>query len=154
MDVDNRNDVEVEEGGDPEAPLSFSSKLSIGLLLIVALPFIFHYGVKTFRNADHRELSERFIRSSDVIRNEVGEITRIGSGKSVLSGNGEWEVQRTVLGSRSKVLVTTWMHCSTGNTDVGVGCTIQRAKWESESVPKTEAEIPISWSDKFWIVYR
>jgi hypothetical protein len=146
--------MEEERSDEVEQPMSLPHKVLWAIGGSLLLLFIAHYSIKTFRNNDHRELSERFIRGNARVREEVGEIIRISGGQSRLSGVGEWEVSRSVTGTNRKLLLTIFMHCNQGNTDVGAGCTIQRATYKGESPAEPEQEIPITWYDNFSIVYR
>jgi hypothetical protein len=144
-------DDDKDKAGEP---MSLVAKLLWAVGGLLFLLFVIHYAVKTFRNYDHRELSERFIRGNELIRDEAGEIVRLGGGQSRLSGLGEWEISRSVLGSKKKLAVTISMHCNQGSTDVGVGCTIQRVTYKGEASSDVEREVPVSWYDNFLIVYR
>jgi hypothetical protein len=146
--------MEEERSDEIEQPMSALSKVLWTVGGVLFLLFVVHYGVKTFRNSDHRELSERFIRGNAIVREEAGDILRLSGGESSLSGAGEWVVSRTITGTSKKLLITIFMHCNQGSTDVGVGCTIQRATYRSESPADPEREIPITWYDSFSIVYR
>ena len=148
MEEEDNDEIEIEE------PKSFLSKVLWTIGGLFFLLFIVHYGIKTFRNNDHRELSERFIRGNAIVRDEAGEIIRISGGQARLSGVGEWEVSRSVTGKKKKLLLTVSMHCNQGSTDVGAGCTIQRATYKGDSPSDVEQEIPISFYDNFTIVYR
>ena len=146
--------MEEQRSEEAEQPMSRLSKVLWAIGGFIFLLFIVHYGIKTFRNYDHRELSERFIRGSAVVREEAGEIVRIGGGHSRLSGVGEWEMSRTVVGTKKKLQLSIFIHCNKGSADLGVGCTIQRAAYKGESPTDPEQEIPITWYDNFSIVYR
>src|SRR5687767_2270574 len=58
---DEENQIEDDE---PKSLPHKALLLLVGLLVAV---FVFHYGVKTFRNTNYRDLSERFIRSNTFI---------------------------------------------------------------------------------------
>ena len=152
------NEVHLNDSEDTlTRPFTSFQKLLIVIGALLFALVVVHNGAKLLRSANHLELSERFIRTTDVIRTEAGDIVRISSGQGILHGSfGEWEVKRTVTGTERKLLVTVWMHCNSSQEAdrYSTGCTLQRASYASESEPATEVEIPISWYDKYLIVYR
>ena len=75
--------MEEERSDEVEQPMSLPHKVLWAIGGFFLLLFIAHYSIKTFRNNDHRELSERFIRGNARVREEVGEIIRISGGQSV-----------------------------------------------------------------------
>jgi len=145
---DEENQIEDDE---PKSLPHKALLLLVGLLVAV---FVFHYGVKTFRNTNYRDLSERFIRSNTFIKTEVGDIARISGAQAFKNGDGSWEVTRTVGGSQKKLLVTVVIYCNEGSADPGVGCTVKYATYKGDGPSEDAREVPTNWYDNFLIVYQ
>jgi hypothetical protein len=143
------NDNSVDK--TPAGPLKKLLMFVGGFLFLV---FLLHYGIKTFRNNDYRELSERFIRGNEFIRSETGGITHLSSGSATRNQDGEWVMKRTATGPNKKLLVTVFMYCNEGGNDPGVGCTIKRATSKAEADAGEPSEIPRAWYENFLIVYQ
>ena len=144
-------DTEEENPDETETPMSSLKKVLTFFGVFLFLIFMIHYGVKMFRNTDPRELSERFIRSNEFLRNETGGITRLSSGQAKVSG-GEYEITRLVTGTQKQLVVTVMIFCNKGGGDPGIGCTVKSGTYRGESPLEKPSEIPRGWYDNFLIV--
>lgn len=134
------------------------------VLKYVGIPFVlifmFYFGVKMVRNHDPYELSKRFVRNNEVVKQKTGGIKNIrGFGGGKISGNS-YEITGKVYGNDKNIAVTVYIYCNKGSSDPGIGCTIREAKYKNANDPVSDwldsdwHEIEIGWVEKAALVFK
>lgn len=145
---ENENDTDNEER---DVVWIIWKYLGMPILLII----LAYFGVKMVRNQNPYELSQRFVRNNEVVKQKTGGIQNIhGFGGGKITGNS-YEITGKVYGNDKNIAVTVYIHCTKGSSDPGIGCTIRGAKYKNanDSVDDWH-EIEIDWTEKAALVFK
>lgn len=85
----------------PDVVWIFYKYLGFPIFLIFAL----YFGVKAVRNQDYVELSKRFVRNNEVIKQEIGQVFRFGEMTGNINKHNNWEITGKVYGERKNIEV-------------------------------------------------
>lgn len=142
-------DVENNENEQNEPLGTIAKFIGIPIFLL----FMFYFGVKMVRNQDYVELSKRFIRHNQTIKQQIGEVHSFGEFSGKLNNSKEWEMGGVVYGTGKNMEVKVTGKCSR-NTDAGIGCNIWGAKYKNARSQDEWTDIPIDWFEKITLNFK
>lgn len=128
---------------------TFAKFIGIPIFLL----FMFYFGVKMVRNQDYVELSKRFIRNNQTIKQEIGKVHNFGEFSGKINQSKVWEISGIVYGNGKNLEVKVTGKCSR-NQDAGIGCNIWEARFRNASSQDEWIEIPIDWIEKATLNFK
>jgi hypothetical protein len=143
-----------------EPKMSLMSKVLWTAFALFMTIFLILSGIKIFRDNSPSELSQRFVRNNEVIKEKTGGIFKISSFKNGIISGGSREMTGTVYGNENNLRVTVYLFCSKGDSDSAAGCNITGAKYTNDNNlikdwnDSNWHEIEIDWWEKFFLMFK
>ena len=144
MDESNKetgSDIETEVSKEKRSILATLGWVLFGMFFVMILIYA---GAKTIRDQKPSEVSIRFVRNNEIIKQKTGGIVRIqGYSKMILSGNS-WETTGKIFGNENNIEVTVYGYCGDGMSASGSACSVSSAKYRNAN------DIVTDWKDGDW----
>jgi hypothetical protein len=160
MDESNKatgSEIETEVSKEKRSILATLGWILFGIFFVMILIYL---GAKTIRDQKPFEVSVRFVRNNEIIKQKTGGIVRIqGYGSMILSGNS-WETTGKIFGNENNIEVTVYGYCGDGTSDSGSHCSVSKAKYRNANDVVTDwndgdwHEIEIGWVEKTLLVFK
>lgn len=130
------------------------------LFCLFFVTLLIYVGAKTFRDQNPSEVSVRFVRNNEIVKQKTGGIVRIqGYGGRKINGNS-WETMGKIYGNENNIEVTIFGYCGDGTSDSGSHCGVSKAKYRNANDFATDwndgdwHEIEIGWVEKTLLVFK
>lgn len=139
--------------------MSLVSKIFWTIFLLLMASVLILTLIKILRSNDPFELSERFVRHNEIIKQKAGGISNIRFGNGAFSGNSR-EMNGTVYGNENTLKVKVYLACSEGSSDSPPGWHITGAKYKDNSNSVNDRndgdwrEIEVGWGEEFLLTYK
>ncbi len=149
-----------EEGQNSEQKKGIVAKFFVGLAITVFVIFFILIAAKSFRDTNPSEVSRRFVRNNEIIREKTGGISSITSFKNGKKNLNSWELTGTVYGNANNLQVTVYLVCGDGMSDSGSACSVTGAKYRNKNGLVEDwndsdwHEIEVSWQEKFFLTFK
>lgn len=151
--------MEANQKQTDESKMTFIVKCGWNLLVVGIMIILILYTIKLLRN-NRFELSQRFVRNSEIIKEKTGGIFNTKFDQGIKSGNS-WQMRGNVYGNnKNNLQVTVYLICRDGKSDSPYGCNITRAKYRNNNDLIKDwddsdwHEIEVGWWENFMLTFK
>lgn len=155
-----KNTASENNDEKPTAVKKIFSIFGWSLFCLFCVILLVYLGAKTLRDQNPSQVSVRFVRNNEIVKQKTGGIVRIqGYGKMKLTGNS-WETTGKIYGNENNIEVAVYGYCGDGTSDSGSHCNVSKAKYRNANDFAADwndsdwHEIEIGWAEKMLLVFK